>query len=149
MKYFINIPELEETDVLLEITEKAADDLKSQMWNSAVYEHCGDTFTTMSKVIPNMDEGETNGPWEKIDAAINAWNEQEANGGYEREEIPTYVIQRLNDGIRNQLILQCIGHRQSVDEPINKQFWLELAETVGPDWAQTFYHGTVFMTKVA
>jgi hypothetical protein len=56
---------------------------------------------------------------------------------------------KLPEELVPELILQLIGRMQPVDGPLNKSFWLNVAETLGPDWAQALYHGAVFATKVA
>lgn len=45
-----------------------------------------------------------------------------------------------------QLLMETID---SPDDPVNKAYWLQVAEHIGPDYAQALYHAAVFTTKVA
>jgi len=43
---------------------------------------------------------------------------------------------------------QLIMEHTNPDEMANKRLWLEVAEWMGPDYAQGLYHTAVFVTKV-
>lgn len=62
-------------------------------------------------------------------------------------EIWANIASNFTPNMFANLLMQAIGDQ--VDEGITKSFWLEVAETLGPDHCQTLYHGAVFASKVA
>jgi len=45
--------------------------------------------------------------------------------------------------------LMYLLHDSVGEEPLDKHYWLSVAEHLGPDYAQTLYRAAVFVTKVA
>lgn len=60
---------------------------------------------------------------------------------------PEYMSECRVDGTTlGEFLLQNLGQ---CDGPIDKRKWFDVAEVLGPDWAQVLYHAAVFTTKVA
>jgi hypothetical protein len=62
-------------------------------------------------------------------------------------------VEGLPDVVKADILLQmpivdCVGHSDP-GAAVERHFALDVAKHLGPEWAQAWYHFTVFMTKVA
>ena len=82
---------------------------------------------------------------EALGLALNDLFEWDADGEYADQ-----LVESLTDKTRAQIMLKMPWTQMhNPDGPLDKHFAVEVAETLGPDWAQALYRFAVLTTKVA
>lgn len=68
--------------------------------------------------------------------------------GYEIETLMEHVVSRFDNTQRAAFLLQCLSSPDEMTRE-EKAFAVEVADHIGPDFAQKLYHFAVLVTKLA
>ena len=98
----------------------------------------------MNTVRSVLQETNNNRPSENIEAVRLAY--WLLNIASEGDDVPEYFSDVKLNGIA---LGQVIMEHTNPDGLVKKRLWFDVAEHIGPDFAQGMYHAAVFVSKVA